>query len=187
MGRKGQAARAWFTALAALVHPTYAALRPDGRKRRPPRDRFNALLSFGYVLLRRDLVTAILRVGLDPALGVLHSPRTAAPPLALDLMELFRVPVVDAMVLGAVNQGIFDVADDFDVTGSDPDRPVQVWLSAQGRKKLIGVYERRKHIEVRHPVLGYSLSFARMMELEVRLLERSWTGEPGLFARYRPR
>lgn len=187
MGREGQAARAWFTALTALVHPTRPALRPDGRKRRPPRDRFNALLSYGYGLLRRDMVTAILRVGLDPALGVLHSPRTAAPPLALDLMELFRVPVVDAMVLAAVNQGVFDETEDFQITGTDPEWPVQVWLSPAGRKKLIELYARRKHTEARHPVLGTSLSFARMMELEVRLLEKSWTGEPGLFARYRPR
>lgn len=187
MGREGQAARAWFTALAALVDPARPALRPDGRSRRPPRDRFNALLSFGYGLLRRDMHTAILRVGLDPALGVLHGPRTTAPPLALDLMELFRVPVVDAAVLAAVNQGVFDVDADFELSGADPAAPTQVWLSPAGRKKLIGVYARRKHTEVQHPVTGAALSFARMMELEVRLLEKSWSGEPGLFARYRPR
>lgn len=186
MGYEGQAARAWFTALPTLVRAA-PALRPDGRKRRPPRDRFNALLSFGYGLLRRDLITAILRVGLDPALGVLHQPRTAAPPLALDLMELFRVPVVDAMVLAAVNQGVFDAARDFEVVGGDPEAPLKVWLSASGRKALITAYARRKQTEVKHPVLGYSLSFARMMELEVRLLEKAWSGEPGLFARYRPR
>lgn len=185
MGREGQAARAWFTALRPLIDD--ARLRPRGRTRRPPRDRFNALLSYGYGLLRRDVQTAIMRVGLDPAIGVLHAPRTAAPPLTLDLMELFRVPVVDAMVLAAVNQGVFDPVEHFEVIGADPDAPERVWLSPSGRKALIGVYARRKHTEVKHPVLGYALSFARMMELEVRLLEKHWTGEPGLFAQYRPR
>jgi CRISPR-associated protein Cas1 len=105
MGHEGSAARAYFAALPALVEEAAGEdLKPDGRSRRPPVDRFNALLSFGYGLLYRDLVSAIVRVGLEPAFGMLHQPRTAALPLALDLMELFRVSVVDIAVLGAVNR-----------------------------------------------------------------------------------
>jgi CRISPR-associated protein Cas1 len=36
-------------------------------------------------------------------------------------------------------------------------------------------------------VLGYSLSYVRAIELEVRLLEKEWSGEAGLFARSRLR
>jgi len=49
--------------------------------------------------------------------------------------------------------------------------------------KFIEVYERRKHEEYRHPVLDYSLSYGRMIELETRLLEKDWCGENGVFAR----
>ncbi len=122
-----------------------------------------------------------MRVGLEPALGFLHQPRSASYPLALDLMELFRVPLVDMAILGAVNRRTFHPDDDFTVTGA------QVWLSDTGRKKLIEVYERRKHDEYRHPALQYSLSYARMMELEARLLEKEWSGEAGLFATLRIR
>ena len=52
---------------------------------------------------------------------------------------------------------------------------------------MLEVYERRKHEEHRHPTLGYSLSWVRMVELEVRLLEKEWSGAPGLFARLRMR
>jgi CRISPR-associated protein Cas1 len=182
MGQEGSAARAYFTALAALVNPEAGEeLRPRGRSRRPPEDRFNALLSFGYALLHRDILSAILRVGLEPAFGVLHQPRSAAFPLALDLTELFRVPVVDMAVLGAVNRRTFHPDRDFAITGR------QVWLSDNGRRTMIDVYERRKHEEYRHDVLSFSLSYARMMELEARLLEKEWSGEPGLFARFRIR
>jgi CRISP-associated protein Cas1 len=182
LGEEGIAARAYFAALALLVVPEAGEdMRPRGRSRRPPEDRFNALLSFGYGLLHRDILAAILRVGLEPAFGVLHQPRSAAHPLALDLMELFRVPVVDLAILGAVNRRTFDPERDFSVTRK------QVWLSNDGRKKLIDVYERRKHEEYRHDVLRFSLSWARMMELEARLLEKEWSGEPGLFARFRIR
>ena len=63
----------------------------------------------------------------------------------------------------------------------------QVWLSNTGRKKAIEVYERRKEDRWKHPVTKYSLSYARLIELEARLLEKEWAGEPGLFARMRLR
>jgi CRISP-associated protein Cas1 len=89
--------------------------------------------------------------------------------------------VVDMAVLGAVNRRTFHPDRDFSVTEK------QVWLTDDGRRKLIDVYERRKHEEYRHDRLGFSLSYARMMELEARLLEKEWSGEPGLFARFRIR
>ncbi len=127
------------------------------------------------------MTAAILAVGLEPALGFYHEPRSSAPPLALDLMELFRVPLVDMPVIASINRGQWDPEDDFVVTGP------RVWLSDEGRKKLIEVYERRKAESWRHSVVNYSLSYARLIELEVRLLEKEWTGAPGLFARFRLR
>jgi CRISPR-associated protein Cas1 len=180
MGYEGEAARAYFGALPTLLAAQVnEAMHPDGRSRRPPRDRFNALLSFLYAQLYRDVLGAIIRVGLEPALGLLHAPRTAAPPLALDLMELWRVPVVDMAVVGAVNRQQFDPVQDFVVAGP------QVWLSESGKAKAIELYERRKHEEYTHPKLGYGCSYLRWMEVEVRLLEKEWCGEGGLFATFR--
>jgi CRISP-associated protein Cas1 len=179
LGYEGSAARAYFAAVAQLV--TVPELVPDGRTRRPPADPFNALLSFGYGLLYRDLLSAVLRVGLDPAFGFYHQPRTAAYPLVLDLMELFRVPMVDMLVLGMVNRNAFDGQRDF------VRNKAQVWLSDAGRHAFLEMYEKRKDEEYRHPVIGYSLSYARLMELETRLLEKEWSNEPGLFARMRIR
>jgi CRISPR-associated protein Cas1 len=49
-----------------------------GRNRRPPSDPLNALLSFCYSMLTKDLVAVTLGVGLDPYLGVFHrGPGTA--------------------------------------------------------------------------------------------------------------
>jgi len=88
------------------------------------KDQINALLSFGYALLLKD-VNALLTVGLEPALGFIIS-LAQAPPLALDLLEVFRVPLVDMMVMASVNRGQWDVQADFDVRG------VQVWLLMLG-------------------------------------------------------
>ena len=181
-GYEGSAGAHYFSALPHLIAPEVPeAMRPAGRNRRPPRDRCNALLSFGYALLLKDVTNAITVVGLDPSLGFYHQPRTQAQPLALDLMELFRVPLVDLPVVASINRRQWDETEDFQIAGR------QVWLSDAGRRKLIGIYERRKADRWKHPVIGHSLSYARLLELEVRLLEKEWMGEGGLFARMRLR
>ena len=55
-------------------------------------------------------------------------------------------------------------------------RGQQVWLSNVGVRKFIQLYERRKDESWKHPILGYSLSYRRLFELEVRLLEKEWMG-----------
>ena len=181
-GHEGMSARHYFAALPALIGPEVdERLRPDGRSRRPPRDRFNATLSFLYTLLYRSVFEAVRAVGLEPALGFYHTPRTASPPLVLDLMELFRVPICDLPLIASLNRKQWDPVADFTVAKD------HVWLSATGRKKAIELYERRLEDEWQHPVLRYSLSYARTIELEARLLEKEWAGEGGVFARSRLR
>lgn len=181
-GHEGDAGRHYFSGFPGLLRDDLdERMRFDGRNRRPPRDRINALLSFGYALLYRDVLQAIMSVGLEPAFGFFHRPRSAAHPLALDVMELFRVPLWDMPLVASVNRLQWDAEEDFTQAGK------QVWLSDTGRKKAIEVYERRKEDRWKHPVTKYSLSYARLIELEARLLEKEWAGEPGLFARMRLR
>jgi CRISPR-associated protein Cas1 len=182
LGLEGTAARAYFECLKVIVDSGVPdELRPDGRNRRPPQDRFNCLLSFGYALLQSLVHRALLAVGLEPALGFYHQPRTSAPPLVLDLMELFRTLLWDIPLIGSLNRGQWDPVEDFTVT------PGQVWLSDTGRRKTIELFEQRLTEAYRHPHTGQSLTYDRIVELETRLLEKEWTGCPGLFARLRLR
>jgi len=180
-GHEGTAGREYFALLPHILHlDKDDLLYFKGRNRRPPRDPFNALLSFGYALLYRDCVAAILAVGLEPALGIFHTPRSAAYPLALDLMELFRLILWDMPLIGSVNRHQWS-DNDFEITKG------QVWLNHDGRRKAIHLYESRKQERWKHPVLDYSLSYARTIELEVRLLEKEWCGVASHFGRMRLR
>ena len=181
-GLEGSAAVGYFGGLARLIGPSVPeSLRYSTRSRRPPVDRFNAALGFGYALLHTAVARAILAAGLEPSLGFFHTPRSAAHPLVLDLMELFRVPLWDMVLIGSLNRNQWDPDADFVATKA------KVWLSDSGRKKAIGLFEARLDETWKHPVVGYSLSYSRSIELEARLLEKEWTGEPGLFARMRLR
>ncbi len=181
-GFEGSVAALYFSSFGSLLSkdlPKEMAF--SHRNRRPPKDRVNAMLGYGYAILLKDVVHALNIVGLEPAFGFYHQPRSSAPPLALDLMEVFRVLLVDIPILNSINRQQWDVQNDFVVTGK------QVWLSDEGKRKFIGIYERRKADTWKHPVIGYSLSYSRILELEARLLEKEWMNEGGLFAQLRLR
>ncbi len=187
LGLEGAAAARYFSCMPSLLGASVPELlRWTVRSQHPPLDRLNALLSFFYSLVHREVEAALHAVGLDTAMGFYHQPRGSAGPLALDLMELFRVPLADMPVIASVNRATWDVDGDFDVA-QRAGATARVWLSPAGRKKALQIFERRRRETWKHNVLGYSLSYARLVELEARLLEKEWTGKPGLFATFRLR
>jgi len=181
-GLEGIAAKSYFEALPSLLIDSLPeSMRPTGRSKHPPRDRFNCLLSFGYGQLFALVHRTLLEVGLEPAFGYFHQPRTASPPLVSDVMEIFRVPLVDMSIVASVNRKQWNPDEDFAVTQNS------VWLTDSGRKKAISIFEQRLGESYKHPFTGQSLAYSRMVELEVRLLEKEWSGAPGLFAQLRMR
>ena len=103
-GMEGAAAASFFKGYGLLLKQS---LNFNGRKRRPPTDPVNALLSFGYTLLMNHVLSAVQIAGFDPYVGYLHSEGYGKPSLALDLMEEMRTPIVDSVVLTVVNETNF--------------------------------------------------------------------------------
>lgn len=165
LGAEGNAARVYFSAFSDMLAPRElpgGTFDFQGRNRRPPKDPVNALLSFVYGLIVRDLVGAITVVGLDPYCGLYHQPRFGRPSLALDLAEEFRPLVGDSVVISVINNEEIQ-PHHFLVRGGG------VALTAEGRRKLIAAYERRMDVEVTHPIFGYKVAYRRLIELQVRL------------------
>lgn len=162
-GLEGAGSAAYFGVFDRLIrNPSFSF---PGRKRRPPTDPVNALLSFGYALLTHDVQGAVNVVGFDPYLGYLHTQRYGRPSLALDLMEEFRPLVVDAMVLAALNRKVLS-PQDFE---SEPVSNA-VRLSEPGRRLFLRLYEEKKQSRFKHPVLGRQCTYQEAFELQGRLL-----------------
>ncbi|MBF0155434.1 MAG: CRISPR-associated endonuclease Cas1 [Magnetococcales bacterium] len=100
LGFEGGAAACYF---GVLDRGFRGEIRFPGRKRRPPPDAANALLSFGYVLLGNLIGGHLEARGLDPAVGFFHAPRPGRASLALDLLEEFRHAIVDRFVMRVCN------------------------------------------------------------------------------------
>ena len=142
-----------------------------GRVRRPPTDPVNAMLSFGYVLLHKDLYAACNIVGFDPYIGYLHADRHGKPSLALDLMEEFRPVLVDSLVLTLINKRMV-TPDDFEVSLGQVHR-----MQKRALKAFLSAYEEKKRTEIKHPALGYRTTYWRSLELQARLLAKVLVGE----------
>jgi CRISP-associated protein Cas1 len=174
LGIEGTAARMYFEQFTGMLkveeEEGLCAFDFAGRNRRPPRDPINALLSFAYSLLAKDLTIVCHAVGFDPFVGFYHQPRFGRPALALDLMEGFRPLIADSAVLSAVNTRMVS-AKDFVQVGR------AVSLTASGRKGFLRAYEQRMDNLVTHPLFGYRVSYRRMLEIQARLLARVVTGE----------
>jgi CRISPR-associated protein Cas1 len=183
LGLEGTAARSYFSAFTGMLKGDAAmsgSFDLDGRNRRPPKDPINAMLSFVYSLLTKDLVLALSAVGLDPLLGFYHQPRFGRPALALDLMEEFRPLVADSVVIGALNGGMIG-SDDFS------SHLAGVAMKPAGRRRLLLAYERRMDQLITHPVFGYRISYRRVLEVQARLLARCLLGEIELYPAFRTR
>jgi CRISPR-associated protein Cas1 len=178
LGLEGTAAHYYFSNLGGMLKVEDEAEPPafdfTTRNRRPPRDPVNALLSFGYSMLARDLTITCHAVGFDPFMGFYHQPRFGRPALALDLMEGFRPLIVDSAVITAINTRMV-TRDDFIRVGPS------VALTPKGRKRFITAYEQRMDALVTHPLFGYRVNYRRVLEIQARLLARVVTGE---LARY---
>lgn len=174
LGIEGTAARVYFENFPRLLKRPdddgNLAFDFDGRNRRPPRDPINALLSFAYAMLAKDLTVILQSVGFDPYLGFYHRPRYGRPALALDLMEEFRPIIADSVVLNAVNTGVVQRGDFVGRAGA-------VALAEASRSKFLYLYERRMDELVTHPVFGYRISYRRVLEVQARLLARYLAGE----------
>lgn len=173
LGVEGTAARDYFANFALMFKA--GGDRPPAfdfntRNRRPPRDPINALLSFLYSMLAKEMLVALVGVGFDPYQGFYHQPRYGRPALALDLMEEFRPLVADSVVIGLVNNGEARPSDFISRAGA-------VALTEAGRRRVLEAFERRLDALVTHPRFGYQISYRRVFEVQARLLARFLSGE----------
>ncbi|MBK1621694.1 subtype I-C CRISPR-associated endonuclease Cas1 [Lamprobacter modestohalophilus] len=171
-GIEGEAARGYFSAINHIVKPKLREhFQLNGRTRRPPRDRFNALLSFLYSMLMNDCRSAVEAVGLDAQLGFLHAVRPGRAALALDLQEEFRAALADRLALALINRGQLSRKDFEERDGG------AVLLNDQGRRAVVTAWQERKQEEIQHPLLDTKVPIGVLPLLQARILARTLRGD----------
>ena len=169
-GFEGRAGAWYWPAFKVLLKNDYGF---SARVYHPSPDPVNALLSFVYAFLQRDVNTMVQIVGLDPHLGFFHTIQYGRPSLVLDMMEEFRPLVCDPLVLNLLNLGIIQ-GRDFQKT-NNAERPLV--LTEPAVKRVIEKYEERVTSKVQYPLTNEVTSWRRVFELQTRQMARVIKGE----------
>jgi CRISPR-associated protein Cas1 len=171
-GIEGEAARGYFAALNLIVKPQMrASFTFNGRTRRPPLDRFNALLSFLYAMSMNDCRSAVEAVGLDAQLGFLHAVRPGRAALALDLQEEFRSILADRLALTLINRGQITATDFEEREGG------AVLLNDKGRRAVVAAWQERKQEEITHPLTENKTPIGLLPFIQAHFMARTIRGE----------
>ena len=101
MGVEGICSAIYFR---AYGHMFRCKIEFHGRNRRPPKDPINVMLSLTYTFLTKEVAAVLEAESFETYLGFLHGIRYGRKSLALDLVEEFRQPVADRLVLRLFNK-----------------------------------------------------------------------------------
>lgn len=171
-GIEGAAAHRYFLAWASLLPEDAPFVR---RSTRPPLNPVNAALSFASTMIYHEMHSFLHAHGLDAALGVLHTTENGRWSLALDLMEPFRPVVAEALTLDLFSHRML---------GPDHFEPRQggVYLTRDGRAKLILQYEKRMERQFMSEFAGHRTTLRQQLENQA-ILFKAALDDP---ARFRP-
>jgi len=158
-GHEGNASRSYFQAISKMINPEFAF---DGRNRMPPKDPFNAMISFGYTILMNEIYGELENRGLTPYGGFMHQDRERHPTLASDLLEEWRAVIVDSCVLSMIQGHEVDVED------FEKDDNGGIILKKGARQHFLKCLEMKMHGEMNY--LSYVIektSFRKAIWLQV--------------------
>lgn len=165
-GIEGEAASVYFSVFDDMILQQKDDFKFNGRNRRPPLDRVNAMLSFAYSLCTSMCTSALEAVGLDAYVGFMHTDRPGRRSLALDLLEEFRAVMCDRFVLTMINKRIIS-PDHFEMREDGA-----VLLNDDGRRAFLTAWQNRKDEEIKHPFLEEKVQWGMIPYTQALLLSR---------------
>lgn len=142
----------------------------DTRTKRPPRNRMNALISFGNSLLYTTVLSEIYKTHLDPRIGFLHATNFRRFTLNLDVAEIFKPIIVDRIIFQILNKGMIKPDDFNNELGG-------LYLKEGGRKVFIEKFEERLATTIKHRKIGKEVSYRRLIRIELYKIEKYLMGE----------
>lgn len=170
LGVEGESASKYFSVFDDILTGCSVEMKFEERSRRPPKNRFNAILSLLYTIETTTCVAAISAYGLDPYLGFLHEIHPGRESLACDMVEEFRAPVIDAFVLKSVNLK--------KITAKDFEENEGIFsLTSDGRKKVLGDWEKFKEEKVYFKLYDKEVPIKILPFLQAQLMGQFLRGD----------
>ena len=141
-GYEGIAAKLYFKSIGEIIKKEYKFYN---RSKRPPKDPFNSMISFGYTIISNEIFSVLQNLKLNPYCGFMHKSRNKFPALVADLIEEWRAILIDSTVLAMINGGEVKL-DDFMVNVNDG----SIFLSNNLIKKYINKIENKLNKQIKY-------------------------------------
>jgi CRISPR-associated endonuclease Cas1 len=168
MAAEGHARQAYYQAFDAIVEDE--AFRFEVRTRRPPKNRLNALISFGNSLLYNAVLREIYHTQLDPRIGFLHTANFRRFSLNLDVAEVFKPLLVDRVIFRLLGRRQIQ-ADDFvrELGG--------LVMSERARRTFVEEFEKGMKTTFQHRRLKRKVSYRQLIRLELYKIQKHLMGD----------
>jgi len=142
----------------------------EGRTRRPPKNRLNALISFGNSMLYTICLSEIYHTHLDPRIGFLHATNFRRFSLNLDVAEVFKPIIVDRVIFTLINKGMLK-PQHFE------EKLDGIVLNEKGRELFVREMDERLKSTFEHKALGRHVSYRQLIRLELYKIEKHLIGD----------
>lgn len=142
----------------------------EGRSKRPPKNAMNTLISFGNSIVYSTVLSEIYKTHLDPRIGYLHATNFRRFSLNLDVAEIFKPILVDRVIFTLIGKKMIGKKDFKKESGG-------LMLKENGRRVFIEEMENRLKTTINHRDIGNSVSYRRLLRLELYKLEKHFMGE----------
>lgn len=162
---EGSAARIYFEAFGRMIRGEFGF---PGRRKRPPTDPVNAMLSLSYTMIFNEIASLLDGLGFDPYLGFFHSPDYGRASLAADLEEEFRAPVADRFTQNLINNRVFR-SEDFHANPKGDG----IYFTRDAIKRYFAEYEKFLNREFDHSETGTKTSLRKCFWLQAEKLART--------------
>ena len=169
-GIEGSIATVYFGVFDDMLKVKDEGMRFVKRSKRPPENNCNALLSFFYTMITLNCISAVECAGLDSYMGFLHELHSGRESLALDLVEEFRAPFVDRMVITWINRKQVSTNDFEVISGS-------ICIKEGAKKRLLQLWENEKEEEVLFPLYEKYIPKKLIPYLQARLMAQYIRGD----------
>lgn len=167
MGIEGITTRIYFECFSQILEGT--GFEWNGRNRRPPLDPVNAMLSFAYYLLEKEVKAVIIGEGYHCGIGFLHSVTNNENSFVYDVMELFRTPAAEKFVFKCISYA-WVKPDDFTYSEG------KCLLTENARSNFISRFEDYMHDKNINGQSLHNIIMQRLTEIN-RLMETDETNK----------
>ncbi|ABR48354.1 CRISPR-associated protein Cas1 [Alkaliphilus metalliredigens QYMF] len=156
MGTEGNIRKIYYSTWNAIVKQD---IRFEKRKKRPPDNLINSLLSFVNSLIYTTVLSEIYKTQLNPTISYLHEPGTKRFSLSLDIAEIFKPLIGERMIFSLLNKN--------QITEQDFEKESNyLYLKEAGKKKILIEYDQRLKRTLFHKGLGREVSYRYLIRLE---------------------